>query len=308
MVDLYQAKHNAATRYLSRHGVVGVGMGSKIVRGQPTAAPAVRFYVAGKVDSAALPEKSRLPREIDGFPTDVVPVGRVLPAGGEWSVHRTRIRPPQPGCSIGVYREFQLLSGTFGAVVAAQGRRYLLTCNHVVADDEPASLGRAVLQPGPSDGPGDPIATVTRFVPLRPQATAYVDAAIAELMVPDDAAVMPPIGRLASGTPARATEGMAVEKVGRATGYTAGAVFDAAADFEMPYGFGAVTLRDQILIHNPEGYFAFSGDSGSLIVERDTKRAVGLLCGYSHSEERGFYGVANHIEKVLDAIGATLAA
>src|SRR6185436_2361581 len=75
MVDLYQAKHRAATRYLSRHGVVGVGMGPKIVRGQPTAAPAVRFYVAGKVDTAALPVKSRLPREIDGFPTDVVPIG-----------------------------------------------------------------------------------------------------------------------------------------------------------------------------------------------------------------------------------------
>jgi hypothetical protein len=222
-------------------------------------------------------------------------------------LYRARIRPPQPGCSVGVHREFQLFSGTFGAVVTGQGKRYLLTCNHVLADDEPASVGRAVLQPGPSDGGGDPIAILTRFVPLRPNAIAYVDAAIAELLVPDNPAVMPPIGRLAGGTPARALEGMAVEKVGRATGYTTGTVFDAAADFEIPYGFGAVTLRDQILIRNPEGWFAFSGDSGALIVDRDTKCAVGLLCGYSHSEERGFYGVATHIDTVLEALGVTLA-
>ena len=57
---------------------------------------------------------------------------------------------------------------------------------------------------------------------------------------------------------------MPVEKIGRATGYTAGTVFDIAADFPIPYSFGDVTLRDQILIHNPEHYFAFAGDSGSL--------------------------------------------
>jgi len=308
MADLYSAKRSAVARYLSRHGVVGVGVGSKIVRGEPTAAPAIRLYVAAKVEAAALSEGSRLPREIDGVPTDVVALGRLRPAGGEAPVYRTRIRPPQPGCSIGVLREFKLLSGTLGAVVEAQGRRYLLTCNHVLADDEQSSVGRAVLQPGPSDGPGDAIATLTRFVPLRPNATARVDAAIAELLVPADPAVMPPIGRLAGGTPLRAAEGMAVEKVGRATGHTTGTVFDAAADFEMPYGFGAVTLRAQILIQSPDGGFAFSGDSGSLIVERETKRAVGLLCGYSHSEERGFYGVANHIDTVLDTLSVTLAA
>jgi hypothetical protein len=101
---------------------------------------------------------------------------------------------------------------------------------------------------------------------------------------------------------------MPIEKVGRATGYTTGTVFDIAADFPIPYSFGHITLRDQILIQNPEGDFAFSGDSGSLIVDRDAKTAVGLLCGCSYSSERGFYAVANHLHRVLNALRATLVA
>jgi len=101
---------------------------------------------------------------------------------------------------------------------------------------------------------------------------------------------------------------MAVEKIGRATGYQTGTVFDVDADFPVQYSFGAVTLRNQILIHNPEGFFAFSGDSGSLIVERGTKKAIGLLCGCSYTRERGFYGVANHLDRVLRALDVTLVA
>lgn len=313
MTDLQRAKRAAAKRYLERpcdlslSNVVGIGMGSKIKRGQFTETQSVRVYVAVKLDSSSLPRELLIPPEFEGVPTDVVEIGRPLLAS-EFPAQRTRIRPPQPGCSIGVIRELCLLSGTFGAVVQDEERRYLLTCNHVIADDDPAFLGRAVLQPGPSDGPGERIATVSRFLPIRPAAATDVDAAIAELSVPDNPAVLTPIGPLASTVPGRAAETMTVEKVGRATGYTTGTLFDIAADFPLPYSFGAVTLKDQILIYSPEHYFAFSGDSGSLIVHRDTKTAVGLLCGCSYSRERGFYGVANHLDKVLTALGVTLAA
>jgi hypothetical protein len=314
MADLQRAKRAAARTYLKRppdsslSNIVGVGVGSKIKRGQFTETQAVRIYVAVKVDAGSVPKELLIPPELEGVPTDVVEIGRLLPAGEVFPAPRTRIRPPQPGCSIGVMRELCLLSGTFGAVVQDEERRYLLTCNHVVADDDPAFLGRAVLQPGPSDGPGERIATVSRFLPIRPATTTDIDAALAELSIPDNPAVLAPIGRLATTIPGRAAERMPVEKIGRATGYTAGTVFDIAADFPIPYSFGAITLRDQILIYNPEHYFAFSGDSGSLIVDRDTKTAVGLLCGCSYSSERGFYGVANHLDRVVNALGITLVA
>jgi hypothetical protein len=314
MADLQRAKRAAARRYLKRprdsslSNIVGVGIGSKIERGQFTDTQAVRIYVAVKLDAGSVSKELLIPAELEGVPTDVVEIGRPLPAGEAFPAPRTRIRPPQPGCSIGVMREFYLLSGTFGAVVRDEKRHYVLTCNHVVADDDPAFLGRAVLQPGPSDGPGEQIARVSRFVPIRPAMTTDIDAAIAELNVADNPAALAPVGRLASPIPGRAAERMPVEKVGRATGYTTGTIFDVAADFPIPYSFGAVTLQDQILIHNPEGYFTFCGDSGSLIVDRDTKTAVGLLCGCSYSSEHGFYGVANHLHKVLSALGVMLVA
>jgi hypothetical protein len=314
MAGLQRAKRAAAKRYFERprdsplSNIVGVGLGSKIKRGQFTETQAVRIYVAVKMDAARVPGELLIPFEFEGVPTDVVEIGRPLLADEAFPAPRTTIRPPQPGCSIGVMRELYLLSGTFGAVVRDETRHYVLTCNHVLADDDPSFLGRAVLQPGPSDGPGDRIATVSRFLPIRPATTTDVDAAIAELSVPDNPAVLAPIGRLAGTIPGRAAERMPVEKVGRATGYTTGTIFDVAADFPIPYSFGHVTLRDQILIQNPEGDFAFSGDSGSLIVDRNTKAAVGLLCGCSYSRERGFYGVANHLDRVLGNLGVTLVA
>jgi len=313
MQDIQRAKRAAARRYLAPprgtalSNIVGVGIGSKIQRGQLTDTLAVRIYVARKLNACNLPRELVIPAQFEDVPTDVVEIGRPLPAAEVLPPPTSRIRPPQPGCSIGVMREFYLLSGTLGAIVRDESRHYLLTCNHVIADDDPAFLGRAVLQPGPSDGLGEPIAVVSRFIPMRPATTTDIDAAIAELSIVANPEVLAPIGRLASAIPARAAEGMPVEKIGRATGYTAGTVFDIAADFPIPYSFGDVTLRDQILIHNPEHYFAFAGDSGSLIVDRETKTAVGMLCGCSYSTAHGFYGVANHLDKVLDALAVTLA-
>jgi hypothetical protein len=100
--------------------------------------------------------------------------------------------------------------------------------------------------------------------------------------------------------------GREVEKIGAGTGFTVGTIFDAEADLVITHPYGTVTLRNQILIKNRNGYFAFSGDSGSLVVDRATKRAVGLLWAYSFDREQGFFGIANRLDKVLAALGATL--
>ena len=314
MSDLRRARRVAVQRFLSPPGgrrlphpnVAGVGIGPRIRNGRPQTETTIRLYVRVKIgDRQAIPKEHWLPAEIEGVPTDVVPIGVPVPA----VVISHAIAPvPQPGVSIGVAREFQLTSGTFGAVVEVEGKRHLLTNNHVLADNDPSSLGRHVLQPGPSVGRGREIGILRRFVPVIPGAVAEVDAAVAELTVAVDPAVLDPIGRIASAMPASAVEGMKVEKIGAGTGYTAGTVFDSDADFVIAHPYGTVTLCGQILIHNREGYFAFSGDSGSLIVQRPTKRAVGLLCAYSYAPEQGFFGIANRLDNVLAALGATLVA
>ena len=321
MSDLRTAKTEAVDRFLNRfddarprsislrpeHNVIGVGIGSRIRNGKLQCDQTIRLYVSVKVrDRKLIPTRQLLPPEIAGVPTDVVAIGSVLPASGRPSPITSG--PPQPGMSIGVTRPCTLLSGTLAAIVDYRGRPHLLTGNHVVADNDPALLGRVVLHPGPSDGPGRQIGLLRRFVPITRGELSEVDAAIAELTVSADPAVLPPVGRLADGVPADPVEMMAVEKVGAGTGHTTGTIFDISADLSTKYAFGPVTLHNQILIRGAGRTFAFSSDSGSLIVARDTKRAVGLLCAYAYDGDKGFYGVANHLNKVLSALDVTLVA
>ncbi|NOG48388.1 MAG: hypothetical protein HND48_02260 [Chloroflexi bacterium] len=59
-----------------------------------------------------------------------------------------------------------------GAVVKDRitGEKLLLSNNHVFANSNDAQVGDSILQPGPADGgqnPGDAVATLERYVPLR---------------------------------------------------------------------------------------------------------------------------------------------
>jgi len=64
-----------------------------------------------------------------------------------------------------------------------------------------------------------------------------------------------------------------------------------------------VQFTEQILIVGTGGSFSQPGDSGSLIVDRKSKRPVGLLFAGSSS-----HTIANHIEDVVQALGVTIVA
>ena len=51
--------------------VVALGVGPKIRRGEPTGEMAIRVFVSRKIEAEALAPKERIPRELDGYPTDV---------------------------------------------------------------------------------------------------------------------------------------------------------------------------------------------------------------------------------------------
>jgi hypothetical protein len=290
--------------------VVGIGIGYKLTDGSPTAARAVRIYVARKVAPGAIPTEFMLPEAIEGIPTDVVEAGRFRPLPAVVPVAQQHLRPARPGCSVG----FQftgaearfVMAGTLGAVVTAEGKRYILSNNHVLANENRLPIDSPIFQPGLMDG-GEParhqIATLTRFVPITAAGPNAVDGAIAEILTPSAVrpTFLPRVGRLASAATVAATEDMQVHKVGRTTGYTKGTVFDISADVAIPYELGDVTFQDQILIRGERGMFSDRGDSGSVIVERGTKQAVGLLFAGSP-----LYTIANPIATVLAQLGVSL--
>lgn len=95
-----------------------------------------------------------------------------------------RYRPIQPGAIVGAVG--CPLDGTLGAVVTdnTDGKKVLLSCNHVLANWSTLPVGTAVLQPGPNNGgvdPADKVGTLKRAVPanMGMGGINYVDAAIA---------------------------------------------------------------------------------------------------------------------------------
>lgn len=297
--------------------VVGIGIGEKVSLGKPTGALALKFFVKVKYPDREISPSDRLPKVLGGLPTDVEVAGvfralqprgadggagrgrRRAPAPASEQVPDPRVhrRPAQPGCSVG-YRvpgDATVMAGTFGALVrVTKGEVYILSNNHVLADEGRLAAGAPVFQPGLLDGGDvatDQVAELTRFEPLD---GARVDAAIARVLRRADvSAEVLMIGRPA-GVGA-ASNDMIVHKFGRTTSYTAGRVTSVNTDVTVEYDTGNFFFEDQIIIRGLNGSsFSKSGDSGSLILERSTGTAVALLFAGSAS-----HTIANHIKEVL---------
>ena len=292
--------------------VVGVGIGRKVVKGKEIARPCVRFYVVHKLAKASISKGNLLPAKIGAVETDVVETGvfHAFALSAGIAKARSRLRPAKPGCSIGF--EFtgdqanMVMAGTFGAVVTKDGKRFILSNNHVLADENRLPLGSAIFQPGLLDGGDatkDDIAELTQFVRLQADMPNTVDCAIAQVGNAKDVSgtCLPSVGKLKSVAPLAANEGLAVMKVGRTTGYTQGRITDVSATVRVGYDIGDLTFNNQMMIVGSPGQFSAAGDSGSLIVSRTSKRPVGLLFAGSST-----HTMANHIDEVLAALGVAI--
>ena len=289
--------------------VVGVGIGQKVSEGKATGERCVRFYVARKLPKSALQKSALLPAKLDGVATDVIETGIFTAQGPGIAKARSRLRPVQPGCSVGFKfpapHDNVVMAGTLGAIVEKDGVLYILSNNHVLADENQLKIGAAIFQPGLLDGgkvSTDRVAKLAQFRKLKKTGNA-IDAAIAKLTRSKLVSSKFVNGvSLSSTTPIAAAEKMAVHKVGRTTGYTQGIIEDISADVKVGYEKGDLTFVDQILIRGLKGIaFSNAGDSGSLIVDRKSGAATGLLFAGSTS-----YTIANHIELVLNAFGVEL--
>ena len=292
--------------------VVGVGMGPKLIEDRNTGEQCIRFYVKHKIRKAAIAQAFLLPDRFKGFKTDVIESGRfyAYPPASAASARsggagQERMRPAMPGCSVGFQftgnEADSLMAGTFGAVVTAGGLLYILSNNHVLADENRLPVGSPIFQPGlldQGDSTLDQIAKLARLIPLAQRATNTVDCAIAEVL--DRDSVNPAvyeIGPLASDQPIPAEVEMGVQKMGRTTHRTTGSVFDTSADLLVEYRMGQLKFQNQILIRDNNGNFCRQGDSGALIIDQQTKRATALLFGASNE-----FTIANHLTEVLKAL------
>ena len=325
MRDLCSAKQKLSERYLHpgdvaiapstapEQNVVGVGVGEKISAGRRTGSAAVKIFVRYKFPQSHLPAAHKLPAVIDGLPTDVEAVGtfekvKTRPRATASPNPRLKYRPAQPGSSIGFAdpsNQF-VMAGTFGAVVADDlGKLYVLSNHHVLANENSLPIGSPIFQPGLLDGgdvSSDQIATLTRFVTLQISEPNTVDCAIAEALQSSlvDADILQ-IGA-PKGT-ATAMLNMTVEKFGRTSALTAGIVSSIDTDVKVGYDLGTLIFQGQILIANQGGKaFSAAGDSGSLILEQASGKAVGLLFAGSAS-----HTIANHIDAVLTSLNVRLA-
>jgi len=301
-----EAKEKHADVLLETPGVAAVGVGHNVpgnpsivvftetrgVRGIPAfldGVPVVAQY-SGTFYANPKPEgKGKPPKKED--PID--PTGRFD-------------RPVPIGVSTG---HPTITAGTIGARVTDGTNVYALSNNHVYADENLATIGDAVIQPGTFDGgnsPNDDIGTLFDFVTIKFDGTSnLVDAAIA-LTTTDLLNNSTPADGY--GTPKSstvlATIGLKVKKYGRTTGETNGRVYATNVTVNVQYNAGVARFDNQIVV--TPGNFSAGGDSGSLIVVNNKRSPshlvpVGLLFAGSSQ-----YTIANPIDDVLSAFGVTI--
>jgi hypothetical protein len=262
-------------------GVVGLGVGHKVVSGRATPDIALRIYVQRKRARRALPAGARIPAELmdlglhDHVATDVVEMGP--PALDSLT---DRSRPVYPGLSVGHCRSGE--TGTIGAILAdPQGRPVLVSAAHVLAASGLARKGDRIVQPGGIHGgrcARDAVATLEAWTVLRtgPGFDNAADLAMATL---DGAGLalagQHPIGRLARASDV-GLENRLVRRVGCMTAETPTTLSDLSYTAAIPYPLQAgrwewIGFRD-LLLYRAEGR---GGDSGGPLVTPD-----GTLVGF----------------------------
>ena len=288
------AARRGTTDYRSSN-VIGWGIGIRVVDGRILSEGAtVRIYVR-----ELLPDQN-IPEQFGTLPTDIIEAGKFVAYQG---------LPIPCGVSVG---HPAITAGTLGCLVKKGESHYILSNNHVLADSNAASPGDQVIQPGAADGgrlPNDVIATLEPYQKIDFTGIPnYIDAAIALVGDCNQDVVLPEIIDigLPLADPGSVELSQTVRKHGKATGTTVGEVVDISIDYPVGFGNRSAEFRNQILIRGVDSYyFSKHGDSGSLIVDEETRKPVALL--FAGGEIDGCPAtLANPIGLVLQHYGVTV--
>ena len=268
----------------------------------------------GEVDVRMIGRIDKRTKTDRATPRKTMPMPVSAAAAIPW--YRRNTRPLLIGASVG---HASVTAGTIGAFVRRGDATYLLSNNHVLANEGLAKAGDWILQRAVYDGGKQPSERVGRlrfWIKLKKTGTNLADAALAEI----DASVRVDSSRLrglvngrdrklAGLGPAFVDEKEAMFKIGRTTGPTEGRV--TAFDMDnviVNYDTGNLRFDNQIEIEGA-GSKAFSdgGDSGSMIVNARMEAAALLFAGGDSGGSNGLgLTYANPIQTVLKDLKATL--
>lgn len=294
----YRGEYNLAVR-VQRPCLVQGPLMERLTR---EAKGEVDVRVVGRIDKRAKARTAQ--RRVSAAPTAVIP----------WYQRNTR--PLLIGASVG---HVDVTAGTIGAFVKRGEATYILSNNHVLANENLANAKDWILQRAVYDGgkqPSERVARLRFWIALKRAGTNFTDAALAKIErdVRGDSSLL---RELVNGTDRQLAglgspvvdEGEAVFKIGRTTGPTEGRV--TAFDLDhviVNYDMGNLRFDNLIEIEGV-GRQAFSdgGDSGSLVVNTRME-AVALLFAGSDSGGSNGLGLtyASPIHRVLEDLKATL--
>jgi hypothetical protein len=277
-------------KFLMQEGISGVGLSHKSLK--------IRIYVESEEYIPLIPER------VLGYDVEIIVTGRLYALGSlgrslltyQSGDKKARWRPIPGGVSISTNIGG---TGTYSVRVfdKSTGEILMLSNRHVFVGD----LGTPVIQPGSVDGgkyPDDVVGYVHRYVPVNPPpAENLVDAALAKPVSKDVLSnEILDVGVVSSHTSAYVN--MVVVKSGRNCLSTS-KVIDVNAVVKV-YGYdeGYAIFKDQILVQPALGQ---PGDSGSLVVDVSSKKAVGLLFAGSDTVT-----AVNKIENVLNLLNISL--
>ena len=275
-------------------GIVGSGVGLT-----PTGQPVVEVFTTRP--------GVRVPETLGGVRVRPVVTGMIV-------ARSATLRYPRPvpiGVSSGLA---DFATGTLGARVTNGSSVFALSNNHVFAGVNQASIGDAILQPGPiEDGgtdPADRIGTLADYQEIDFSGSANtMDAAIALTTTADvGTATLPDGYGSPNSTTTTAAVGMSVQKYGRTTGFTTGSINAVNVDVDVCYfplteticfpGFEAHFVNQFSVTPGP---FSASGDSGSLLVTQGSNQPVGLLFAGGEG-----LTIANPIDAVLQRFNVAI--
>jgi hypothetical protein len=211
--------------------------------------------------------------------------------------------------------------GTLGAVLQDRaGNPYILGCNHILAVNGRVPINTEIVS-ATDYNPGSIAQFRGHYVEIQRNQSNPVDCALASVenrnlmqpqfpvkigrpLLPD---AKDPRAKAARGVKVAkigAARGMKVAKIGAATGITYGTIVDVDADLFVDYSFGTFRFSNQIGIDGKidgqnEDVFATEGDSGAIVVDMESKLAVGMVFA-----EAGRFAVACPLSEVLQQLRA----
>lgn len=315
--ELIDATKAAQWAILALPGVVGVGVGMREEDGEFFDEIAVRVLVA---DESQVP--AGIPGDIAGVAISIVEA-RINPAVAPDLdryaplVGGIRIANPNKGF------------GTMGAIVqdSMTGELLGLSAFHVAGDGQdafPFTLWQPDNPPliagGSPPTAADNIGRVVRFdfpktqpLPFSPVLTGTIEASVFTLVpaLNQGRNLSPAIA--GQNQPALLTDritatmfpscGQEVHKRGFVTRVTEGRIIGGPVTMQWTAGPSNAYLVDQYEIatssNNPGLIFCKQGDSGCLILDKNSPTALGLLWGESHGGTRGYMCAIRHIETQL---------